>query len=206
MDHYLSRKKSYILRHTRVWRRYIRVRQMRQYAVGSATLAICLCMSAMKAYPSELKWSFTSLVGQQIWISYQEKKSEYALTVGDVTQKVPSCEALSMQVCFSSSTVDLAIPRRKPNVGDTWSVAGTTWRVVAMIGNLELLGESYKDVFVVLATKNLLSRPGVRRQKVFYTYQHGLLAFQEETENGPRGAFIASTLPSVGARERIAQN
>lgn len=155
--------------------------------------------AATIACSEESKWLFSSIYGQSLWISYEPDESLYALTFGDVTEKVASCDSGSMKICFRSSVVDIAVPEKEPKVGEGWEIAGTTFSLVSVIENLELLDETFRDVLVIAVNRNLefpSGHPGTRRFVLFYSYNDGLIAFQEGSDPG-NGLFIASKLPSI---------
>ena len=165
-----------------------------------------LLVFSISGYASELSndrpWIFSDIYGGQLKISYQEDSSMYAVTVGDVTERVESCGNALLKLCIQSQDLDIAIPKEKPSVGESWRVRDGVYKLEYRLENLQFLGRVFEDVFVIstereewFAGKSL----GLIRFKLFYSYTDGLIFLK--VVSGPNAdLFLISTqIPSIGS-------
>ena len=159
-------------------------------------LFLILCSGQLLAS----EWRFTTGY-QGIQVSYEEQTKLFSITSEDVTVGLAFCEPEHYLVCFMSNYLDLAIPINPPAIGDNWTVFGSRFEFVHVIPKIELLGQTYKDVLVINVERNqqfyYQGEPEVKHSRLLYSYDAGLLMFYEVSNHI---AFIASNMPSLGAR------
>lgn len=177
---------------------------MKAYAqkIAAVLMFVCLLNPATMAFSEEAKWLFNSIYGRPLQISYDPEEGLYSFISGDVTQRVPPCEIERMRICLRSDGLDMSIPEKMQEVGESWTDGRTTFSLVTVIRKLELLDKHFENILVITATKDLqiaLGIPGTRKSTLFYSYQNGLIAFQVESDQGGGSIYIASQLPSLGA-------
>lgn len=154
-------------------------------------MAILACIRS--AYADEQRYVFTSVVGQSKVITKKQAQTPvYSIETGDVTVETDSCGERNYRICFLVPNFAVVMPKDPPAQGTAWTVDGEEFRVIGVIENLEWLGRTIADVFVI----GVKRRPGLgnRHFRLLFSYSEGLLAFQEE----PGILFVAGDLPSLG--------
>jgi hypothetical protein len=165
-------------------------------------MSLLLCAS-QAAVASE-RWVFTSLWGQKIAISRSFDPDQYALVVADVTNRAAACDARGYRVCFVTTSLSVVVPSEPPADGDAWKEHGAVFWLEAVIRSvdMDILGVSAEPLYVIRVDHDLFEELGthtIRRHRLYYSYQIGLLAFEEILEGEGSPIFLTSRVPSLGA-------
>ena len=151
----------------------------------------------------DTNWVFSTITGQLLEIEHQ-KNEHYSLTLNDITIRVDSCDSDSVyKICFLSNLLDIAIPRHRPEPGARWKVRGTEFTLEQILKELNILGSRHESIYVIHVRRDQNSYlPNVNQIKfsrLFYSYEKGLLAFQDLDEDKIYNVtFFSSVLPALG--------
>ena len=166
-------------------------------------ILIALTLILMSAVSQAATWIFeTPYHAQQFKYSYNVEKREYSFRSNDVTVIVDSCESEKFEVCVISNYLDLVIPRKPLNVGDTWTHRGTQFEYVRLLPELRFWGNVQENLMVIRVIRDYQIYDGVDEKKFsthIYSRASGLLYTVDDRDNVP---LIATSLPSIGARPR----
>ena len=155
------------------------------------------------AIANDTSWVFSTITGQLLEIEHQ-KNGYYSLTSNDITVRVDSCDSNSVyKICFLSSLLDIAIPSHRPEPGASWKVRGTEFTLEQILKELNILNSRHENIYVIHVRRDqnfyLPNANQIKFSLLFYSYEIGLLAFQDLDEDKIYNVtFFSSVLPSLG--------
>lgn len=163
----------------------------------------CLLSSYKPAIATDTSWIYTTMLGQILKVEHM-KDERFSLAMNDITVRVDSCGRDSdYKVCLLSNFLDLAIPKHRPELGQSWKVRGTEFALQQILKELSILNNKYSNIYVIDVKRvqkfYLPNSDKIKFSRLFYSYETGLLAFQELDENRVYDVtFFSSMLPSLG--------
>lgn len=169
-------------------------------------LGVVLATLACAGYAADNQqtWVFSSIYGHERTLS-RDAAGDYSISVADVTAVVDDCDDGSYLVCFSSSYLAVAIPKKQPKKGSSWTVGPTTFSVLTIVEGTKMLGYNVRDLYVIDVERKPVPPLDVVAHsfRLFFSYSDGLLAFSELGETGEAPyLYFATRVPSLGATGR----